>query len=434
MEFNNVVKRLVSYFDGYEIFYLKKRSKKYESRDLDIYSAELKEEEGIAVRGIKDKRLVFSYSYDLSNNGIEKLISNCIELLPYLDSDDDYAFSYPQKDNSFFNIYDEEGLKLNDKEKKRLVIEFEKFIIDFDKRIVAARGCELHENEIEVRLLNSNGVFLEGKKTIYAIMGMAVAKENDEVSWYDWQWSFFLKGLSLETFGADIGRKAVSFLGSTQIDTGIYDGLLKPQAACDILGILSSSFLGENLFKNKTRLKDKLEQKCFSEALSIIDSNKAGINAFMFDGEGTYPKENVVVKNGEFLTFLFDIYYGKKFKKASTGNSVRLGIKEPPRCGINGMFITKGNGEISEEVLERGVIIEELIGTHTANPITGDFSLGAIGYLKKERKKIPFKEVIFSGNVFELLNNVIYVGNDLRFYGNYGSPSLLIKGIKISGQ
>ena len=74
------------------------------------------------------------------------------------------------------------------------------------------------------------------------------------------------------------------------------------------------------------------------------------------------------------------------------------------------------------------------MGTHTANPITGEFSLGAVGHLVKSGKKTPFKGVIFSGNIFELLNSVKEVGSDLTFYGTCGSPSLFVEGLKISGQ
>jgi len=74
------------------------------------------------------------------------------------------------------------------------------------------------------------------------------------------------------------------------------------------------------------------------------------------------------------------------------------------------------------------------MGAHTANPITGDFSLGAVGYMCKNGEKTPFQGVIFSGNVFELLKNVKEAGNDLRYYGVSGSPSLFVEGIKISGK
>ena len=95
------------------------------------------------------------------------------------------------------------------------------------------------------------------------------------------------------------------------------------------------------------------------------------------------------------------------------------------------MIIEKGQRDIGK-FITNGVIIEELMGTHTANPITGDFSLGATGYLCKNGERYPFNGVIFSGNVFELFNNVKEVGNDVRFYGICGSPSLFVEGIKIS--
>ncbi len=377
---------------------------------------------------------MFSYTFDLNDKGINKLVSHCKELLPFVDEDDDYTFPNVFNDYPFLDVYDIDGINLDDGTKKELVIELENSIKNFDKRIVAVRGCELHEEEIEICLINSKGINKGAKKTIYAITGMAVAKDKDEVSWYDWEWSYFLKDLDTKALGANIAERAISFLGSTQIQTGIYDGILKPQAVCDLLGILSSSFLGENLFKNKTKLKDKVGKQCFSEVLNIVDSGKVGINGFLMDGEGTPSKENKVVEKGVFLTFLYDTYYGKKFGRESTGNAVRTNIKEPPRCGIRGLFVKKGNTNLDDNAISNGIIIRELIGAHTANPITGEFSLGAIGHLIKGSEIIPFKEVIFSGNVFELLNNVKAVGTDMKFYGIYGSPSLFIEAMKISGR
>ena len=102
-------------------------------------------------------------------------------------------------------------------------------------------------------------------------------------------------------------------------------------------------------------------------------------------------------------------------------------------CGRRGLYLEKGCSDVYS-LLTDGVIIEELMGTHTANPITGDFSLGAVGHFVKRGNKTPFKGVIFSGNIFELLNSVKEVCSDLRFYGTCGSPSLLVEGMKISGK
>ncbi len=434
MDLEGIGEGIKGFFDSYELFYTKERLSRYESRDLDIYNLELKEEEGIALRGIKNNKMVFSYTFEKGEKALKSLLENSKELIPFVDEDEDYGF--PEQAGSYpvLNIYDTEALGLDDSVKKDMVNTMEGTMKSWDSRIMAVRGCELQEAELEIGIINSRGISVKAKKTIYVITGMCIAKDTDEVSWYDWTWSHRLNDLDVKAFGSEVAEKAVSFLGSNQIDTGIYNGILKPRAACDILGIISGSFLAENLFKDKTRLKGKIGEICFSPKIHITDSGINGLDSFPFDGEGSPSQDNIIVKDGIFTSFLYDTYYGKKYKKSSTGNSIRSGIKDLPRCGIRGIYIEKGVQDISGDLPDGGIIIEELIGTHTANPITGEFSLGAIGHLYKNRQMHPFKEVIFSGNVFELLNHVVEIGNDLKFYGNHGSPSLLIEGMKISGR
>jgi PmbA protein len=80
------------------------------------------------------------------------------------------------------------------------------------------------------------------------------------------------------------------------------------------------------------------------------------------------------------------------------------------------------------------LIIDELMGTHTANGVTGDFSVGAVGHYSRNGMRVPFKGVILSGNLFDLLSHVRAVGNDLTFYGSHGAPTLVIEGVRISGK
>lgn len=433
MDYKKISDRISKEFDSYELYFLREKTKKYESRNLELYSVELKEEEGVALRAIKDNRMVFSYSYEDEERLTDALIKNCHYLLPFIDADKDnllpdFSSVYPTVD-----LYDSSGISIDEDYKKEAALKIEKSIIDYDKRIAATRNCELQEIEIEAKIINSNNVSAEAKKTIFVVSGMCAAKDKDEVSWYDWQWSHYLKDIDIEEFSEGIAKKAISFLGGEQIETGIYRGILTPQSACDILGILSVSFLAESLYKNKTRLKDKIGEKCFSGLIDIVHSCVKGINSFPFDGEGIFYPDTMVVKEGVFETFLYDTYYGKKYSRSSTGSSIRAGIKEPPKCGIMGLYIKDGSWQ-DKDLPDDYIVIEELMGTHTANPITGDFSLGAVGYINRGGVKKPFKEVIFSGNVFELFSYVSRVGSDIKFYGTYGSPSLFIDELKISGR
>jgi PmbA protein len=310
----------------------------------------------------------------------------------------------------------------------------ESTIRGFDRRITKTRNCELHQSELHVGIINSLGLAAEARKSVYTLGAMAVAAEGgEEVSWYDWTWASAYGELDGQKLGKGIAEKAVSFLSGEVLDTGLYDGLLTPACACQLLEILSPSFLAENLSKNKTRLKEKVGKKVLSGLLTIVDSGARGIGAFPFDGEGVPSQDNVLVREGVFEGFLYDSYYGGLLEKASTGNAVRGGVKEPPRCGPRGFSIAPGQGD-GAHGLGSGIVVEELMGTHTANVVTGDFSVGAVGHLHGGGGKTPFKGVILSGNLFDLLGRVRAVGRDLTFYGSYGAPALLVEGLKISGK
>lgn len=432
IDIEKIEKRIKDHFDDYELFLLRQKTKKFESRDGDIYGADLAVEEGVALRAVKDRKMVFSYTYDTGEKGTELLLRNATMLIAFSETDADRIVPQPSTNYPLLSIHDDEGLAVDDRGKIALLVDMEKTIRNYDRRITATRNCELQESDVYVTVINSRGLSVEASKTVYSLFALCVAKDNDEVSWYDWTWSHRLRDLDGNKLAIGIAGKTISFLGSEQIETGQYEGILTPQTATDILGVLAGSFTGENLFKNKTKLKDKMGMKCFSDLLTIIDSGTKGMSSFPFDGEGAATRDTIVVRDGYLETFLYDAYYGRKFGKPSTGNSVRDGVSEAPRNAPRCLFIVPGEQDIAYN-LSDGVIIEELMGTHTANPITGDFSLGAIGYFCKGGTKKPFKGVIFSGNVFDILNNVGEVGNDLRLYGSTGSPSLYVKGLRISG-
>ncbi len=428
----DILDRAAAYFDHAEVFYLNEKGKKIEARDGEICAAEFKEEEGYALRVIKDARPAFAYTYDRADPA-GKLIANVEALLPVMEKDEDSVFAPACEGYPASRLYDAAGMAVGDDEKRSMLIAMEKTIREHDGRITAVRNCEFHEVELEAALGNSNGVLVEGRKTLFVWSAMAVAGQgDDEVSWYDWRWSDDLTGIDSTRMGLEIGEKVISMLSAKQIPTGTYEGILTPRAASDLLGILSESFLAENLYKDKTQLKGKEGELCFSKGLRIADSGMAGPDAFVFDGVGAPSLENAVVDDGVFRTFLYDTYFAKKLGRASTGNSVRSGLKSPPKCGARGMYVEKGVRDILAP-MTNGIVIEDLMGTHTANTVTGDFSVGCLGHIRRNGAREPFQGVMFSGNVFDIFRNIKETGTDLTFYGSAGSPSIYVEGLKISG-
>jgi PmbA protein len=72
---------------------------------------------------------------------------------------------------------------------------------------------------------------------------------------------------------------------------------------------------------------------------------------------------------------------------------------------------------------------------HTANSISGDFSVGATGFwIERGKKAYPVREITIAGNILELMRHVDAVGSDIRFSGRIGCPSLRVKELSIGGK
>src|SRR5262249_3471976 len=128
-------------------------------------------------------------------------------------------------------------------------------------------------------------------------------------------------------------------------------------------------------------------------------------------------------------------YYARKFKTKPTGNSQR-GIKSPPSIGYNNLFLEAGNTSFAGlmDGVSKGILITNLMGVHTANPVTGDFSLGASGILMENGKLTrPVRGFAVAGNVLDVFRKITDIGSDIRFFGNTGAPSIRVSEVSVGG-
>ncbi len=83
----------------------------------------------------------------------------------------------------------------------------------------------------------------------------------------------------------------------------------------------------------------------------------------------------------------------------------------------------------------KGILLAEFLGIHTADPISGDFSVGAAGIrFERGETKEPVRGFAVSGNILSLLRQVTEAGSDFRWFGNVGSPSLAVSEIAVGGE
>jgi PmbA protein len=85
------------------------------------------------------------------------------------------------------------------------------------------------------------------------------------------------------------------------------------------------------------------------------------------------------------------------------------------------------------EAETRGLLVHGFIGAHTANPISGDFSVEARNsfFVAPNEAPRPISSMMIAGNIFDLLKD-LDVGTDVRAVGGVVTPSVRAK-MKVVG-
>jgi len=210
--------------------------------------------------------------------------------------------------------------------------------------------------------------------------------------------------------------------------------LFPPENAIILLELLSFSFLGDEVIKGRSRLKDKLGEKVFHQAITIIDDGLAGAlpEGRPFDDEGVPQERTILVEKGEVKSYLLDIKSARELGLSSNGKARRPSMGQNPKPSPTNLYLEKGSLSREELLQAEDYVFEvyEVLGSHTADPVSGEFSFGVSGVLYHKGEKAEFlSEMALTGNVFEILSREVLLGADLTFYESFGSPSILIPGM-----
>ncbi len=427
--------------DAFEVYLSRSASTSIEVRDGELESFEKAQSVGIALRIIKDQRLGFSYSTSFDARAISGMIQAAIDGAANLSSDRFYGFPAPARDiRPIPDIYDKRINRISAQEKIEKAKVLEAMALAFDPKRVRRVGKATYEDvERLVLIMNSEGNEQDCISSIFMGSLMAIAEEGSqsEMGW-DFDFHHRFAGLDVARIGKEAARKAAEKLGGRPPKTAFYPAVIKNQVACEFLSVLAPSFAVENVRKGKSLFSNAEGSQAFSPSVTIYDDglHPRGMATSPFDGEGVESQKTPLVISGDITGFLYDFYWGSREGRGSTGNCVREGIKAPPSLGISNLYVERGDRPLGDllSTLHKGVVIEEVMGIHTANPISGHFSLGATGsWVERGRPVHAVKGIAISGNVLDLFRNIEEVGADFRFTGKVGSPSLKVSSLAISG-
>jgi len=145
-------------------------------------------------------------------------------------------------------------------------------------------------------------------------------------------------------------------------------------------------------------------------------------------------------RGGVLNGFLHSTYTARRAGagQRSTGNAKRGGYKSAPGVGTSNFFVDAGDRSVDALRTDAagGVLIMDVSGVHSgANPISGEFSVGATGRRIDAGGALgePLREMTIASTLPEMLQGVRAVGSDLRFFSSVGTPSILIGEMTLAG-
>ena len=428
----SVKKTVENNCDAYEIYIDESKTIELDSLKEELNFAKEEIDLGVGIRVLKDKKQGFAFTSNLDN--LTQTAQKAIENTKLTKVDENYAFAEVEKVSEVKDVYDN---KFNDLSLDEAV-EFLKTTIE----TASDSGCEVTGSSFSASegrslIVNSNGVSIEDEGTGFGLgLSVTIQKDGEIATAYNSQSSRFFD-IDGEKLANEVCDLAKSSLNTKPIETNDYDVVLDYYAAVGLLQTYISAFNGENVLRGRSILKDKLGSEIANPTLSIIDNPllDKGMYTSKCDGEGSVSRKTSLIKDGVLNSFIYDIYNANKVGEKTTSNGLRGSYFTTPMIAPTNLEFEFGEmWDLSE--IKNGVLTTSVLGAHTANPISGDFSVEASNAFKIENGELtdPINKAMISGNIFEIMKNVEGLNSEIKQYGSFIIPKLLVHDLRVVGQ
>lgn len=441
---NKVFQKSGNIFEESEIF-------KVESENLKIgiFKGELDKfgfsnTIGVSLRGVLNGSPGYSYTEAIDDKSIDILLEGALSSAGSVETDT--RLTLPEAGESYCTmpVLDKKLDSMTTEDKIQVMLQLEEKTLSMDSRIKSVQECIYQEFKSRRLIKNSKGLDLEhDDEAGFAYISVVARNKSDTKTGSSYRLFRDPKKIDTDEMSKEAADEAVSMLGASPVDSGMYSVVIRYNVFAELLEAFSPIFSADNVQKGLSGLKGKLEKKIASSGVMLIDDpfHEAGFSGSSFDDEGTQTSRKLLVERGVLKTYLHNIRTAGRDMTASTGNGFRASYKSAVGVSPTNFYMEPGDFELEQLMAkaEGGILITMVAGIHSGlDTVSGDFSVQAQGYMiEKGKKGDPVNGITISGNFFEMLSNIEAIGSDLRFIlpgnGHFGSPSVLVNKISISG-
>lgn len=403
--------------------------------DVETVERDLSHSMGITVyiKGAKGS----ATTTDLSEQAIRSAVQSACSIASFTQSDEHagladaslMAWDYPDLD-----LYHPWGrdAQSNIENAIGLASECEQAAREYDSRISNSEGATLTSHQGCSVYGNSHG-FVGGRwGTRHGLSCSVVAGEGQQMErdyWYSTDRQFE-RVLPPQSIGQTAAKRAIERLNPRTLSTKVVPVLFSAQMSRSLIGHLFSAISGSALYRKASFLLDKKGQTILPNFVHIDERPQlpTALNSAAYDAEGVKTQSRDWVLDGVLQDYVLGSYSARRLGLDSTGNA----------GGVRNVFVKPSSPDLTEKdmlnALGTGVFVTEMMG-QGVNPLTGDYSRGATGFLVENGQiQYPVSGITVAGNLLDMFTKIQVIGADYGAPANINTGSILIDQLTVAGE
>ena len=369
---------------------------------------------------------------DLQPKSIQQAVESALGIAKYTSEDecagladkDLMAFDAPDLD-----LYHEAHISVD--EAVEIAKTAEESALNVSERIVNSEGATFNSHS-GVRVYgNTHGMLQSYLSSRYSLSCSVIAAYEEQLERdYEYTVSRELDALSSPIWvGQQAAIKAEDRLNPQKIATCEVPVIFYNEVATGLIGHLAGAISGGALYRKSSFLLDKLGTQVLPSWFEISERPhlRKQLASSAFDSEGVRTQDREIITDGILQTYLMTSYSGRKMGLPSTGHAGGIHnwlVKHNRSGGLNTLLAEMGTGLLATEFLGSAI-----------NPVTGEYSRGAAGFwVENGEVQYPVAEITIAGQLQEMYQQIIAVGDDIEHRSNIQTGSILLEKMKVSGQ
>lgn len=428
-----------------EAYVLRTRETDVEVFGGDVESLTIAGIEGVGVRVIDDYRQGYASAGSLDPDVVDETLREARDNASFGEPDEWNALATPADADGVVSadleLWREELAAVPTDEKVKIALDLEAATKARDTRVRGVEGAGYGDALGESAIVNSLGVEAYTRRTTCSAYSIALADDGSGTqTGYGFAAGRSLAELDLESIPRDAVDRAVRLLGAKPVAGRRIAVVFDPLVTRSVLGVLSSAFNGESVLKGRSLFAGRDGEKIAAPVVEIVDdpTDARAFGASTHDSEGLPTRRNELIADGVLRGFLHNTYTGRRSGAGSTASAVRGGYGSAPGVGVRALSLRPGDRDPDALMasVPEAFYVQSVSGLHSGtNPISGDFSVGAVGLMVREGAFAePVREVTIASTLQRMLLDIVEIGSDLTYLpGAATGVTLLVGEMTLSG-